>query len=523
MNAAIDMERKIGYSRYLLVDKLDEAMISRARDIFSRHKGENVILEGDFDDDRWILSNQMKKFSFEFEIDENKYRKNTEEWTGCTVGCFKECIKAYIVFRLGIQELSGLREIAGELIHIVDVSLDEAVDNCDERSHVESLLMMLPSGSPALGALIEKIQEIGINRSTKNNKRQLADFSTYFHFNEVMSNVWPTLDREEKIFFFPIYFWWNLTSILPLRVTEFLLTPRDCLKEGKNGWILVIRRTKKKKGTERIYYKVDEDYEKFSYEIPDWLADEISRYISATKKEKQSNLGTLFIPDPASKQEYFTYIQMQKRLNYFTSKTMNTDVSPVKLGDTRHIAMINLILSGGSPVICRELAGHESVGISSNYYSNLAGVVESIVYEHYHRGKGEAVFTGNLSFPITRPSNTIKVEAGWCDYPEFLNGDITECMKSYGHDSGLGDCRNCVHFYPEKQGLLLEIKQSRKYELDEDSKFLIRMINLVREGKGYEEDIAAVMARLQGSAQRYASAYNKLILMEDEYGKTKNK
>jgi len=32
----------------------------------------------------------------------------------------------------------------------------------------------------------------------------------------------------------------------------------------------------------------------------------------------------------------------------------------INLGDTRHLAMISLIASGGSPVICKELAGHDS-------------------------------------------------------------------------------------------------------------------------------------------------------------------
>lgn len=522
MNAAIDMEVMNGFTRYLLVEKLDAEMIERAKTIYADYKHQGVILESDFEDDVWILSNQTKRYRFLFEIDHEKYRENTEEWAGCSVECFRDCIKAYTVFRFGLQELSGLQLMIYQIIGIVEQPLDVAVEHSEVRNHVESLLTMLPSSVPALDMLIEKLQEMGIHRSSNGNKRQLADFSIYFQFHEAMSNAWAGFDEQERFFYFPVYFWWNLTAILPLRVTEFLLTPRDCLKRGKNGWMLTIRRTKMKKGTERIKYKIEQDYELYSYDIPDWIADEISRYVASTEKSVQSELGTLFIPIPNRKYKYFTYAQMQNRLNQFSAQVMDKPLSPVKLGDTRHIAMINLILSGGSPVICRELAGHESVDISSNYYSNLACAVESAVYEHYHRGKGDAVFNGRLSFPISRPKNTVKVEDGWCDYPDFLKGDITECSKSYGADSGLGDCRNCVHFYPETRGLLLEIKNARKIELDEDSKFLIQMIDLVRKGKGCQEDIAAVLAKVQGSAQKYASAYNKLMMRENGYGKTKD-
>ena len=62
--------------------------------------------------------------------------------------------------------------------------------------------------------------------------------------------------NSEYIKWFPIYLWVDLTYILPLRATEFMLTPRDCLSE-KNGKVYItVRRTQKKKRRRKVAYDI---------------------------------------------------------------------------------------------------------------------------------------------------------------------------------------------------------------------------------------------------------------------------
>ena len=84
----------------------------------------------------------------------------------------------------------------------------------------------------------------------------------------------------------------------------------------------------------------------------------------------------------------------------------------------------------------------------------------------------------------------------------------------------MGDCRYCPHYYPDDKGLFLEIKAKRKQDVDDDSSFLIQMIEIVRKGKGCSEDIASAMARLQGSAYRYAAIYSRFLEKEEYHGTT---
>ena len=87
--------------------------------------------------------------------------------------------------------------------------------------------------------------------------------------------------------------------------------------------------------------------------------------------------------------------------------------------------MISLILSGGSPVVCRELAGHESFDISSNYYANLSTVVESIVYEKHREHRGELSMEGSLRLRTAGQGVFTEVEGGSCDFSGIREGDIS--------------------------------------------------------------------------------------------------
>ena len=67
--------------------------------------------------------------------------------------------------------------------------------------------------------------------------------------------------------------------ILPLRVTEFLVTPKECLIKKNEKYYLIVRRTSLKGDTsvtER--YKIDKDYKKYMYEITLPIANSIMEY-----------------------------------------------------------------------------------------------------------------------------------------------------------------------------------------------------------------------------------------------------
>lgn len=509
MRIVLKTEECGGYVRYLPVKRLGNETREAAEARFADYRAKGVIQAGCFADDCWELSDELQRTTLNFTANEFIFRDKAEKWLGCTVECYKECMKAYIAFQMGRYALSYLRLLVKDFTELAGTAYAEALSlRSDERSQIIGFLSLIPYDNDLRDMVIESLEEQPWKMSA-HNPRQLADFKYYLRFDQAVKEYWPPAAPEEKKYYFPVFLWWNLTSILPLRVTEFLTTPRDCLRCSDGRYILTIRRTRLKKGNRKLSYALDADYEKKDYEIPESLYRETDLYLDMTKGDELPALGTLLVPERDAPSGYFTYCQMRSRLRRFCKERIGNKDYPINLGDTRHLAMISLILSGGSPVICRELAGHESIDVSSNYYANLSGVVESVIYEKHHGWYGGTALDGTFRFPLRVPEHRISVQDGWCDVPAVANGDISECLKCYSGTSGIGVCVNCRHFCPDKPGLRFAIEKDMKKAVDEDGIYLMQMIELVRKGLGYSEDIGEALLRLQSSAYQYGSVLSR--------------
>lgn len=493
------------FVRHLPVQSLDEDTREAAQARFQEYYSKGIVIGGAFCDAAWQVTNQLHWFTLDFSINELLYRKNAVQWVGCTKECFQECMKAYVLFQLGSYSMEYIRSIIKSLKTLAGMEMDEAMGlSPDKRIHLVAFLKLLPESNDLRDQVIEALEEKVWNAHEK-KPRNMADFSYYLRFNRELDSFWNTANDEEKKWYFPVYYWWKLTAILPLRCTEFLLTPHNCLCEMDGKYVLSIRRTKLKKGRRQVSHVVEEDYVIKKYEIPSWLFEEIRFYQQQTEGGALPTLGTLLVPQRKTSSGYYSYIQMAHLLRNFCRETMNDEDYPIHLGDTRHLAMINLMLSGGSPVICRELAGHESIDVSANYYANLSTVVESMVYEQFHGWGNQSMFQGSLRFPTALPDKKIRVGQGWCSAIEVAQGDVSKCLESYDSDGRVGNCLDCRHFYPDSPGLRAKIEKGCKKRVDEDGKYLMQMIELVRKGIGYEEDIASALLRLQGDSRRYGA------------------
>ena len=263
-----------------------------------------------------------------------------------------------------------------------------------------------------------------------------------------------------------------------------------------------------KKG-ERHGYKISEDYELCSYEITAELYTAISQYRTLISKEDRPAIGTLLIPERNVPSGYFSLHQMRRRLKAFCREVLHDGSYPIHLGDTRHLAMVNLILSGGSPVVCRELAGHEDIDISSHYYSNMSMVVESIVTSRFRGWDPSSALDGQKRYYLSLPEKRFRVENGWCDHLPVAAGDVSECVRSYVPGGQIGNCLACTHFYADRKGMRLKILDKAKKQVDEDGIYLMQMIELVRKSLGYEEDIDQALLRIRSSGDRYGKLLSK--------------
>lgn len=524
------------YEKYYTAAFFDAEMFEKARNLFDEYHSTGVILNDSFSDLEWRLTNQLHNMTISFRFSELDYHRNAASWIGCSYTDLIDSIKAYVMFQLGSVSLNSIREIVNAIRILVDLPEDALFSSAlDQPAHIAEFLEALPGETARRDAMLESFEEKEQSKRSQNDKtrqRILSEFSAYFKFNDAMSSFWGSANNDERLFWFPLYLWWTLTAILPLRATEFLLTPRKCLSAEKGQNIITLRRTLQKGGSRKIAYRIEKDYETVRYVIPQKMADEISWYLEATDAMIPTSLSTLFVREPHyerfakkpySTLGYYTYGNLSTCLRYFQESIIVVNAeSKIRLGDTRHLAMIGLILSGGSPLICMELAGHEDINISAHYYSNISSFIKCAMYEaHLKKRAWVAELTERRPLILKNRDQCVPVQDGYCGSEIYGRGEIFDCIKSIGDDGEIGNCWRCPHFIDGESGVhfLYADSAKRKKQVDRDSQYLLQTIEAVRRGIGLPEDIQSALLRLQQSGAWYGRSLKK-EWEDDNYGKT---
>ena len=519
-----------GVSRIRVINADDMSAEGKLKSVFEGYRSRKVILNACFGDDVWTLTNETSDIRLALSFADCAF--TAAGWLGCRADDYRDCMKGYIVLHLGSLQLKTLQCLVRLFKRIASMNAGEASEIVRDAHHALAFLKLLPGNSEYRDSVIEALEvrcgASGSGGGGGKHQRTLAEFSNYLRFQEAMDAFWQTASRERKLFYFPVYFWWNLTAILPLRVTEFLLIPRNCLE----GNALTVRRTKLKGGEAKISYRIADDYECCRYSVSERIATEIRWYLHETEQMRDTDLGTLLLLEPhyaglgkqaQARNRYYSYDDLSETLRCFFDEDaagQNAGIKSIRLGDTRHLAMISLIISGGSPVICRELAGHADINISSSYYANISTFVECISVERFRRAMGgTARFNGANHYPTAIPAGTRRVSGGGCDAMQVENGDVRECVKAISDDGRIGDCESCRHFWPDTPGVRPQFRDAgaNKKLVDADSQHLIRMIELVRRGLGCQEDVGAAILRLQHSCHRLTDCLAEHYSNEGEF------
>lgn len=214
---------------------------------------EKIVESGLFDDDKWILSDERNRCGFDFSIDENAF-KNFGLRLNMSLTEFKRLLKIFIVNNLGVLALVTLQHIILSIkraTYATDVDFVSDLSKADVLwlHYVIDFFSVLPSEGRE-----EKIDELlaqcedAVDQSYLSGsgaQRSLATFESYFRFHDILKKFWEeTKDEEEKLFYFPVWLWWNITGVVPTRPHEFILTPRNCLEEVDGKYYFTMRKNK---------------------------------------------------------------------------------------------------------------------------------------------------------------------------------------------------------------------------------------------------------------------------------------
>lgn len=540
---------------------LDSTTIKNAKKTFCELKLNGVIKsKTNYEDDVWYTTDEYKNVGFHFAFDEVSY-KRYEGILKMPLEKFILYVKAYIISLFGKNALTTMNEFLLDIRKIIKTTPEEVLYGYNTISifsphHCSDFFSMLPNAdtSEEIDELIDSMELYADANLSKQQKKQrvLASIDTYLIFDEIIKDYWNSnITEGERLFYYPLYLWWNITGPITLRPREFLLTKRDCLEYRDGNYYMTLRRNWIKGSGRSVSYKIENDYIEDTIKIPMKLGREIEQYLQLTAKYAETDIKTLFVTDPhynkwfrktGKKNRYLTYTNMNTILKVFYDEVIcgkygytvvqkkidsplnDKEICNIHLGDTRHIAFINSVMEGLPLSTVMVLAGHTNIDTSSHYFSNMKTFIECKVFQQHRKmmaGKEGYKISKTAFFPSH--SKSVNLSAGKCYSNSFLNGSIDDCLKAKGDNGEIGYCPNCIYY--RKDGCSYYSNDDiYKKQINNDCVALRKAINAARHQKGDVEDLGEVFLRLNASSVSYEKFLTEKINNKGEknYAKKEN-
>lgn len=474
--------------------KFDEDDIAKYKKHFEELKKEGILLENcNYEDRTWKGLGLHHHKTFDF----GDYEYNNKIY---------QSLKAYVVTRLyhNRESITGVSRSLGNLKNVLK---ETKIFDIRELNHFSDYMEARPDSTKAtlvtdiLSYLLfnpveykEEFSEVVLNSDMDNSKipRKIPPIMSVIAFSEELEKFFINANNEEKIKYYPVYLWWKITSIIPLRPNEFIQIKKNCIKTENNKHFLTLPRSKQEPNplSKKIVVPTCD-----KIEINDELNDLISEYISISKidneeyliplsiytrfKEKagtshglsifKDRIGYLHMRDLLNdfqdniiglnykiidREEYYRELEniesneeeipnVQEKLKATTDILSANKFVRINLGDTRHFAFCSLMLQGFNPLTIASIGGHKKLDSQMNYHKHLDVYVDCYTYLlknsiKHNIDKQNAHQYGKTSREISlmkfdKREAVREVEGGFCcskNFPkECVSIRCTRCSK----------------------------------------------------------------------------------------------
>ena len=472
-------------------------------------------LSGQFNDEKWIGFSGIKRFGIDFSLDKSAYQLHIGKEFGISYSTIQDMLRCYALYILGGYIFPTINQKIAWVKKFLETWGDKTLKL--PREAVETIAdFLLYIGTPE-PVITDMKQRIHVKKEPKSEQRELSHLINYLAIANEVNDLYHTeMSMDEFKKWFPIFFWANITFVIPLRATEMLVTPVKCIKRDENGRVhITLRRTllKNKKGV--VCYNVERDYKEFTYEIPSiWAVEVIERYQECTSNHPRKYLfdHTKYMINKMISLQSFnmllaefisTYLIGNPKYDYARYATGIKEFEIVTAGDSRPIAMANLYFQNISADICRQLANHSQISTSFGYYTNVSNTIQCAsvmkIQRRINKERTE-VGTAEISFRSNRFAKVHGKTNSLCLSPmqPLVTGNIADCIK----ENHLHECIGCRYYAPSE----IELKQAldeRKMKLDAVSKQLVEYIAETRTGGGKSTDVDKLLLETHSGAIRF--------------------
>ncbi|MCD2456214.1 integrase [Staphylococcus aureus] len=444
---------------------LTEYEVTYTTNLISELKSKGVFLSKSFYDDIWLFSHEYspgRTIKLDCGKIDNDLNREEKLLIKCWIGSLLEkyrpstCIHYFHHFciAVNITKFFSLDRIN----HFVEWLHEDHITN-NEKTYVLSTVFSffdfseIDNSSKYLAKLYDVRNKIKFvkNPIQLPSSKYILLFSYYLekYFADIKKD--KLSDDEEiikkTILFYPILIWWNLTTIIPIRSTEFCLIKRDSISKEGNRFFLTITRIKKPLNDAVNYYN--------KIEINESMYHLLNNYIELTEEYGESetliSYRSLIYADNPGRRELqkrdlnsFNKNNLEKLLKRFYKEVINEyyhinvpanqKLSP---NDTRHIAFVSLMMQGISPVEIARLGGHRTIAAQYHYSFHKKYWIDNEVFKLIKNYKNISNFDNNIRYipenvklkAFESPTSSFRgeLEIGYCS-DSLIRCEAKECM-----------------------------------------------------------------------------------------------
>lgn len=458
-------------SSYLVIKyKMNNTSEETYIEMFRELKRIGTLINDFYDDDLWICfedkDSPTRRLSFSF-LKEHPQMEKT--------------VKNYLLVKLYIQKCR-LLTVTKRLLHIKHFMEDTDFVNPD---HVKDYQMLIGtwSGNKKREAIaiqeflqFSNLDHAGLYydlvkdiKKTENSYRELPDFQGILIFDYIINDYWEKIKHSvDRYRLFPVILWWKLTTVIPTRPVEFYNLKRDCIYERNGRYFFKIERLKTELGkklavsdivtdfeiNEELYFLI-RDYVDYCNGIDDCIYLISPPTCDVIYRSKVLNTRQKFITEKMN--IYYHAFQKEVVEGQYHYKmvrsrmTRDRELPYIYYGDTRHLAIMNMMLQGVNPIYIAQIAGHHTLDAQVGYYSHLETftTAKSYILSQFMKGN-------NL---LKRPSNDVNMGekviekellgTGYYELPKVAKGQGRCSSKNIPYECNHKSCLFCKYFFPE--------------------------------------------------------------------------
>lgn len=308
----------------------------------------------------------------------------------------------------------------------------------------------------------------GIQRDAK-RPRDIPDYESIILIDMIFKDYMGHCGFASRVRYYPLFIWWLLSTIIPLRPTEVLMLKRDCIYKRDNKFYIHIDRIKNGGGRKKYAVPVMKEFQipKEIYQFLDDYRDYVDSldsgpylipyqlYVQKTQKaegRKRERINTRhfsrlldsFLAEIVEGQYQYVVVPVG-------SRTDDNQIERIRMGDTRHLAFINMLMQGLNPLYIQRIGGHHKLEEQLHYCSHLEKFSTAKAYVLSKMLKNR-ILEDSVGARDWAVEETRKEMLGLDFYslPKVKNGAGRCTSVNVPNDCICDECLFCQHFIPEK-------------------------------------------------------------------------